>query len=312
MNVQSASRRAASPGDTYLAPLSHGGFGAVRVLRVDNQTTEPGSLVAVTTWRGYSDPGLGDPALRTILRQYRGRYSGELAICWFDGYPDESLRLVGNIPPTDDELAIDPHGAYCGWWRIAMAQDLDFELAWNSGTPVKAARTARAGDEPSNERADVVSGRLGLEDFWILISRINWSAPEESAVVEPLVDDLSRLPVEKIAGFQRVLTERLFELDTARHAREIGAGSYGSDEGFSVDHFLDVRCAVVANGESYFRSVLADPQRMPKDVTFEPLLALAESAYRRKTGRSVEFEGVAPVETFCNREGWRAERAGAR
>lgn len=56
----------------------------------------------------------------------------------------------------------------------------------------------------------------------------------------------------------------------------------GENEQFSVDYFLYVRCCVVANGKEYFEMVVSNPEQMPKDIDFEPLLYLAMEAYNKK------------------------------
>ena len=70
-------------------------------------------------------------------------------------------------------------------------------------------------------------------------------------------------------------------------AENIGEYAYKSEEEFfSVDCFLYVRCAVVANGKEVYEAALKDPTKILKDLEFESLLAIANNAYELKTGDS--------------------------
>ena len=44
---------------------------------------------------------------------------------------------------------------------------------------------------------------------------------------------------------------------------------------------------------------------MPKDITFEALLYLANEAYKRKTGEEMNYIPAYPIETYSNKEGWK-------
>ena len=72
----------------------------------------------------------------------------------------------------------------------------------------------------------------------------------------------------------------------------------------SSDLFLYARCCAVANGKDFYQEVLSDPAKMPKDLTFEALLYLAEKAYRRKTGKRLDRAPAYIYETFFNPAGW--------
>jgi hypothetical protein len=151
---------------------------------------------------------------------------------------------------------------------------------------------------------------MAEKDFWESIALLDWDARTDEAIVEPLVEHLTSLTAVQIAGFQKRLCEKLFDLDREEFAREIGEYAYASKEGFSPDHFLDVRSAVVANGKELYKRVMSDPRRMPKDRYFEALLTVAEKAYRKKTGRTPVFIGCKSCETFSNKDGWKKEAVG--
>lgn len=293
----STPRRLPRAGDTFAVPLGPAGFGVVRVLKTVRERGRTSALVAVTPWLAPQIPDIQEPVLRQILRKHFGRWTGQVALCWYEGSVPADLRGIGIIPPTDEELAIDPQGAYCGSWSVAVAHDVLRER----GLPVDTVPAALTRDD-----VDRVTGVMSEDEFWHAIQLLNWEGDTDEHVVAPLVEYLAGLPVPAIAGFHRQLCEKLFELDHEEFAREIGEYSFGSSPHFSADHFLDLRCAAVARGRTFYRELLSDPRRMVRDREFEILATVAEKAYEAKTGRAVVFLGAKPHETFSNREGWTA------
>lgn len=146
--------------------------------------------------------------------------------------------------------------------------------------------------------------------FWGLIARLDWSREgDDEAVVAPLVKALSDMPDRAIAGFNDQLARKLHAIDGRAWARESGSTIWwGEPDSLSVDEFLYARLAVVANGQTFYEEVLADPSRMPKDIEFESLLYVASTAYERKTGLDDDGSLDSPVsfETFANEAGWPA------
>ena len=142
--------------------------------------------------------------------------------------------------------------------------------------------------------------------FWLIISLLNWSAAgNDDAVIEPAVAKLSKMSEAQIISFSELLAEKLFALDTLRHAKEIGEDAYINDEMyFSVDLFLYARCVVVANGKELYEQVLTNPQAFPKDLEFEALLYIASKAYERKTGKKLDYQTKLSYETYANKDGW--------
>lgn len=53
-----------------------------------------------------------------------------------------------------------------------------------------------------------------------------------------------------------------------------------------------------------FKEVLNDPDKMPRDCTFEALLYIPSEAYQRKTGRKYAYTPAFSFETFSNQAGW--------
>ena len=166
---------------------------------------------------------------------------------------------------------------------------------------------ASCGGSPS-AAAVVTKASVAMNDFefWELIGKLDWKKTgDDGAVCRPVVEALAAKPVSAIEAFEETLAQKLHALDTEAHAREIGDEAYtGSDEKFSVDWFLYVRCCVVANGRPMFETVLKNPKRMPKDMEFEALLQVAAEAYQAKTGEDFDFTPSVSYETFSNKAGW--------
>ncbi len=142
------------------------------------------------------------------------------------------------------------------------------------------------------------------EDFWQLIALLDWAREDDdAAVVEPLVTELESRPLAHIYRFSDLLSEKLWHLDTRRHAQVFLDDP--EEEGYlSADDFLYARCAVVANGRDYYERTLDNPSEMPADLTFEPLLYVAMTAYKRKTGKDFVAEPTFHYETYSNKKGW--------
>jgi hypothetical protein len=147
--------------------------------------------------------------------------------------------------------------------------------------------------------------------FWAVIQSLDWGKEgDDDAVIGPAIEVLARMSPDDIKSFEEELAKKLFALDGEKYAREIGEDSYkGPDDHFSVDEFLYARCVAVANGPEFYKSVLADPKEMPKDMEFEALLRIGPEAYKRKTGKELEHTTKVEYETFSNKEGWNAKKS---
>ncbi|MDO4761054.1 MAG: DUF4240 domain-containing protein [Corynebacterium sp.] len=146
-------------------------------------------------------------------------------------------------------------------------------------------------------------------EFWELIDSFDWEhSGDDEAVVAPAVETLAGKTIDEINAFTDHLSRLLFNLDTREHARYAYLGEADPDNGedyISADDFLYTRCVVVANGEKYYKKVLANPQHMPQDLEFEHLLYVAADAYERKTGEDYDYYCTQwDRESFSNVEGW--------
>lgn len=143
--------------------------------------------------------------------------------------------------------------------------------------------------------------------FWSIITSLDWRTRNAEAILAPAVERLSTFAAEDIFKFHDILHEKLFALDAEMYARQLGSNRYAPKENkyFSVDGFLYARCCVVANGQTFFETVLANPEKMPKEYTFESLLYLPQEAWELKTGQdNYPHLPTTWAETFSNAAGW--------
>lgn len=139
-------------------------------------------------------------------------------------------------------------------------------------------------------------------DFWQIIGLFDWSKKESDEIMAPAIKKLAAMPVVNIYLFADKLSEKLYQLDTRLHGE-----AYLKNEGddyLSVDDFLYIRCAVVAEGKTYFDKVLENPSEFPADLSFEPILNLPDQAYELKTGRTFEYFPTLSYETYSNKKAW--------
>jgi hypothetical protein len=151
------------------------------------------------------------------------------------------------------------------------------------------------------------------EVFWALIASLDWDETgDDDAVLAPVVRALSSMPVEQIFGFDDLLAEKLYTLDTRDIARGVYRGQIDPDDGdqyISADDFLYSRCAILANGKESFEATLRSPLDVPQDLEFEVLLSAASTAYEAKVGQ--QYEHLTPLswESFSNQAGWKPTAA---
>lgn len=163
------------------------------------------------------------------------------------------------------------------------------------------------GQPPAYQAPDWSSMTMNDAVFWRLIGLLNWKKlGDDDAVVAPLVKALSQMQVTDIEGFESLLAEKLYALDTREHARH--SMEDGDSDYLSADLFLYTRSCVVANGKDFYEKVKADPRQMPVDADFEPLLYVAGEAYAAKTGEEFDFSAAIDYETGSNAAGWAEDK----
>jgi len=150
--------------------------------------------------------------------------------------------------------------------------------------------------------------KLNEADFWTIIDLLDWEAESDEAIVQPAVEQLAKMDTPAIYSFADLLSEKLYQLDQKKYALHIGEDAWQQDTYFSVDNFLYARACVIANGKGYYKEVLAKPEAMHKDLTFESLLYIPSEAFELKTGKPYDYIPAYPIETYSNRQGWREIR----
>jgi hypothetical protein len=145
-------------------------------------------------------------------------------------------------------------------------------------------------------------GLFSEEQFWQLIELFDWKQKKRNDIIQPAVTALSKMPVSAIYLFEDFLSEKLFNIDTKEHAKSYM--SQQTDDYFSADDFLYVRCAAVAEGRSYYENILKNPYDLSADIDFEHILSIASEAYKQKTGRDFNYMPLYNYETKSNTEKW--------
>ena len=145
-------------------------------------------------------------------------------------------------------------------------------------------------------------GLFSEEQFWQLIDLFDWTQPKRDDIIRPAVTALAEMPVSAIYLFEDFLSEKLFNLDTKAHAEAYMHQQ--TDDYFSADDFLYVRCAVVAEGALYYKHITANPSALSVDKDFEHILSVAAEAYKQKTGRNFDYSPLYNYESKSNIEKW--------
>ncbi len=159
---------------------------------------------------------------------------------------------------------------------------------------------------PEHVETDWSALPMNDDVFWRIIKLFNWKKTgDDDEVMARARNALATMPVENLHAFQEILAQKLYALDTQRHAAE---SSEDAPDYISADGFLYWRCCVVANGRETHSKVLLDPTAFKKDYEFESLLYLAPKAAEQRLGADegeVDFPLTSvSFETFSNTAGW--------
>jgi hypothetical protein len=145
-------------------------------------------------------------------------------------------------------------------------------------------------------------GLFSDAQFWQIIKQLDWSKKEYSDIIAPAVLALSQMPMPCIYLFKDFLSEKLYRLDTRQHA-SVYLKKEGEDL-LSADDFLYARCAVVAEGKDFYQKTLKNADEMPSEIAFEPLLNIANEAYKIKTNKNLDYIPSFNYETKSNKLAW--------
>jgi len=147
---------------------------------------------------------------------------------------------------------------------------------------------------------------MNQNDFWKLIKLVDVETldeGDEEGALEKLTTKLATLEEEKIQGFEECLAQFLYNLDGKAYADNAG------ESGKSGDGFLYCRCYVIAKGEKFYETVLANPTKMPSslDQWCESLLFVSQNAWAEATGNDPEnwnYHASVNYETGSNKTAW--------
>lgn len=145
-------------------------------------------------------------------------------------------------------------------------------------------------------------GLFSEVQFWQIVELLDWSKKEYSDIIAPAVLALSKMPMPCIYLFKDFLSEKLYRLDTRQHA--LVYLKKERNDFLSADDFLYARCAVVAEGKAFYQKTLKNADEMPSGITFEPLLNIANEAYKVKTNKNLNYIPSFNYETKSNKEAW--------
>ncbi len=179
------------------------------------------------------------------------------------------------------------------------AQDLDSRFFHDLGQKISDSTEIEIRISEKEPKKELFTDK----EFWQIIETLDWSKSDADEIMAPAVKKLAAMPVVNIYLFADKLAEKLYQLDTRLHGNAYLANE--GDDYLSVDDFLYIRCAVVAEGEAYFEQVKANPAEFPAEISFESLLSLSNQAYSMKTGRAFDYYPVISYETYSNKEGWK-------
>lgn len=146
-------------------------------------------------------------------------------------------------------------------------------------------------------------GLFSEDQFWALIDLFDWTQKSRADITRPAVIALSKMPVSAIYLFMDFLSEKLFNIDTRMHAEAYM--NQQSDDYFSADDFLYVRCAAVSEGRAYYENIEKNPTELSVNIDFEHILSIASEAYKIKTGRDFDYAPLYNYETKSNIDKWK-------
>lgn len=323
MNSKDKKTSGIKEGDVFITKLERDFFGAFKILRTGRPKgwrDQDSLMIGILDFIAPKKPTIEDLKKITILHAQRFNYD-KLVIDLF--VADSTINNIGdyeylgNVPLSEQEkqypfalgmgLGFDDFEGFpmVGVLGKGFGREMFFEWRWRDHKEDFIKEVENGQKERENR---ILQPKKMMDDklFWKIIALIDWSKDDDDERLAPAITFLSNLSEKDIEQFEENLTFKLYLLDTKEHAENIGASAFINNETyFSADTFLYARSCVVANGQTYFESVLKNPIEMPKDMDFEAILYLAEKAYYLKTGKELDYFTGCDYETYSNTEGWK-------
>lgn len=299
------SKNIVSIGDIFAVSLPDGNYGAIRVAdQIDNSY-----LIITTPYLGTEIPLIENELLGDILLQNRFFYNNDKALIWVEGKAPKEVIYIGNISLSGNKGKIICN-SFGGKWGNSVGIEAFLEWRWEFDRE-NFEKEIQEEEKRINKELKKTQKPMKMmkdETFWSIISLLYFNDEnDEEEILEPAVSVLAKMSVKDIKEFEEALSYKLYLLDTKEHAKNIGEYSYKEEtqDYFSADLFLYIRCSVIAKGKEYFELTLKKPQNMSEDNSLEPLLSLASEAYTRRTGKEFEYITGCDYESFSNIEGWK-------
>ena len=137
--------------------------------------------------------------------------------------------------------------------------------------------------------------------FWKIIKSCNWKHQgDDTKVIQPLIEKLSKLEDADIFLFNDMMTELLYQLDSKELFAEFtNFLGYENEE-----HFLYSRCAALINGEDFYYRLLNNEEFI-WDMEFESLLDVLEATWELKHKNNNYIHNTTlSYETRSNKAKW--------
>ncbi|WP_144558367.1 DUF4240 domain-containing protein [Shouchella miscanthi] len=283
-------------GDVYAYQLPNGYYSVMKVLEYDVNNKRDGVLFTLTSYFDHAIPSLDDERLELPFKDYDRSVAETIDV--------DDLIFVGNRPlnQKEAERLLKTRGTIGGVSLFYFL--IKPYVMWLDNHDPKSA-DLYLGELRKKEEAESEKkvNPLPSKAFWEIISLIDLEA---DIPLEKARDKLASMTEKQIKQFEEALAQKLYKLDTEKHARSIGEAAYVDEETFfSPDFFLYTRCLAVAKGKDFYEHVVKHPEAMPKDDECEELLTLAAEAFEEKTDDKWNYVPSKDYETFSNERGWR-------
>ncbi len=128
------------------------------------------------------------------------------------------------------------------------------------------------------------------KEFWKVIAMLDWQfVGDDEKVLERAKEYLAKRSNVSIEAFRNTLNEKLISLEDTKFLEMMLSNSInGAKRNITSRHFLNTRCLVVASGQKYYKSVLANPAKMKENMEFGVLLDLPDRALQSKFGSTYQ------------------------
>jgi hypothetical protein len=180
-----------------------------------------------------------------------------------------------------------------------FASELEARAEYDSlvGQKLKKGYLQVASEEAVTDGADQSCEALTKQEFWALIDTSRRGTEDAEEQTDKLQQLLEQLSEEAILDFHRYFHEAIRD----GYRWDIWAAAYIINGGCGNDGFDYFLGWLIAQGQGYFQTTLADPNHagskvVPGDyVECESIWYAAQIAYEKKTGKSDFYERSANV-----------------